>query len=85
LKSAVLCPCRCAVDALQHAEPHVRILIYVRAGVTAEQLVQDASSRFNVKLRRPIEVGAKSYSTCSACRNRCCGGSLLRACFSLLC
>eukprot|EP00882_Tetradesmus_deserticola_P025172 GHRQ01027634.1.p1 GENE.GHRQ01027634.1~~GHRQ01027634.1.p1 ORF type:complete len:139 (+),score=20.69 GHRQ01027634.1:271-687(+) len=48
----------CAVDALQHAEPHLRILIYVRHGVTAEQLVQDASSRFNVKLRRPIEVGA---------------------------
>jgi hypothetical protein len=44
------------VDALQHAEPHVRILIYARQGVTAEQLVQDASSRFNVKLRRPIEV-----------------------------
>lgn len=46
----------CAVDALQHAAPHVRILIYARQGVTAEQLVQDASSRFNVKLRRPIEV-----------------------------
>jgi len=46
------------VDALQHAAPHVRILIYARQGVTAEQLVQDASSRFNVKLRRPIEVRA---------------------------
>jgi hypothetical protein len=49
--------CRCAVDALQHAQPHLRIVIYARHGVTAEQLVQDASSRFNVKLRRPIEVG----------------------------
>ncbi|KAF6262956.1 hypothetical protein COO60DRAFT_1699075 [Scenedesmus sp. NREL 46B-D3] len=46
----------CAVDALQHAQPHLRILVYARQGVTAEQLVQDASSRFNVKLRRPIEV-----------------------------
>jgi hypothetical protein len=44
------------VDALQQTAPRARIVIYVREGVTAEQLVQDADSRFNVKLRRPIEV-----------------------------
>eukprot|EP00878_Enallax_costatus_P026049 GHUV01027925.1.p1 GENE.GHUV01027925.1~~GHUV01027925.1.p1 ORF type:complete len:155 (+),score=30.19 GHUV01027925.1:505-969(+) len=52
------CDCRCAVDAVQHAAPHVRVIIYARQGVTAEQLVLDASSRFNVRLRNPIEVGA---------------------------
>lgn len=46
----------CAVDALQHAAPHVRVLIYVREGVSAEQLAADASSRFNVRLRRAVEV-----------------------------
>lgn len=46
----------CAVDALQQTAPRARVVIYVREGVTAEQLVQDADSRFNVKLRRPIEV-----------------------------
>jgi hypothetical protein len=53
--------CRCAVDALQQAAPHVRIVIYVREGVTAAQLVQEASSRFNVKLRRSIEVSCQSH------------------------
>ena len=48
--------CRCAIDALQHAAPHVKVVIYVREGVTVEQLVHDADSRFNVKLRGPIEV-----------------------------
>lgn len=50
--------CRCAVDALQRTAPHARIVIYVRDGVTAEQLVQQADSTFNVKLRGPIEVGS---------------------------
>jgi hypothetical protein len=50
--------CRCAVDALQRTAPHARIVIYVRDGVTAEQLVKQADSTFNVKLRGPIEVGS---------------------------
>lgn len=48
--------CRCAVDALQRTAPHAKIVIYVREGVTAAQLVQEADSRFNVQLKRPIEV-----------------------------
>eukprot|EP00775_Hariotina_reticulata_P005441 gene5440-5674_t len=46
----------CAVDAIQQAAPHVRIIIYARAGVTADQLVQDAAARFNVHLQKPVEV-----------------------------
>lgn len=46
------------MDALQHAAPHIRVVIYVREGVTAEQLVQEADSRFNVRLRGPIEVSS---------------------------
>jgi hypothetical protein len=44
------------VDALQRTSPNAKIVIYVREGVTAAQLVQEADSRFNVKLNRPIEV-----------------------------
>lgn len=48
------------MDALQHATPHVRVVIYVREGVTAEQLVQAAHSTFNVNLKGPIEVRGSS-------------------------
>lgn len=51
-----VCISRCAVDAVQHAAPHMHVVIYARQGVTAEQLMQDANSRFNVRLKRPIEV-----------------------------
>lgn len=44
------------MDALQQTAPRTRIVIYVRDGVTAEQLVREADDRFNVKLRGPIEV-----------------------------
>lgn len=44
------------MDALQRTSPNAKIVVYVREGVTAAQLVQEADSRFNVKLKRPIEV-----------------------------
>eukprot|EP00879_Flechtneria_rotunda_P003773 GHRR01004012.1.p1 GENE.GHRR01004012.1~~GHRR01004012.1.p1 ORF type:complete len:487 (+),score=120.70 GHRR01004012.1:258-1718(+) len=46
----------CAINAVQHAAPHAKIYVYTREGVTAEQLLQDASSRFNVKLTQPIQL-----------------------------
>lgn len=60
-----LVACRCAVDALQQAAPHATIVIYVREGVTAEQLVQEADSRFNVRLRRPIQVRCVCCGFCT--------------------
>lgn len=49
------------MDALQQAAPHVRIVIYAREGVTAEQLVEEANNRFNVRLRGPIEVRKQTH------------------------
>lgn len=67
-----VCVCRCAVDAVQHAAPHVRVVIYAREGVTAAQLVQDASNRFNVKLRGPIEVrSCASLKQLNGCCTAC--------------
>ncbi|GLC39586.1 hypothetical protein PLESTB_000810100 [Pleodorina starrii] len=46
----------CAVKAVQDASPTSQVAIYVREGVTAEQLVADAMSRFNIRIEKPIQV-----------------------------
>lgn len=47
--------CRCAVKAAQDASD-ASVIIYVREGVSAEQLVEDAQARFNIHLGKPIQV-----------------------------
>ena len=56
LSPAPALACRCAVKAVQEAAPSAQVFIYVRNGVTAEQLVADASARFNIKIPKPIRV-----------------------------
>jgi tripartite-type tricarboxylate transporter receptor subunit TctC len=52
------------VDAVQQqVAPHVRIIIYARAGVTADQLVRDAAARFNIHLQKPVEVSSFGAAT----------------------
>jgi len=46
----------CAVQALQEARPDVQIVIYARAGVSEQQLVQDAQQRFNIPIKAGIKV-----------------------------
>ncbi|GIL65630.1 hypothetical protein Vafri_19214 [Volvox africanus] len=46
----------CAVKAVQVACPKAQVAIYVREGVTAEHLVRDARSRFNIDIEKPIQV-----------------------------
>ncbi|GAX84154.1 hypothetical protein CEUSTIGMA_g11577.t1 [Chlamydomonas eustigma] len=46
----------CAVKALQEQTPHVKVAIYVREGVSSEQLVKEASHRFNISLSNDITV-----------------------------
>jgi alpha-1,2-mannosyltransferase len=44
------------VRALQRAHPALKVFVYARAGVTAEQLARGAAERFGIELPRPIEV-----------------------------
>ncbi|KAG1672288.1 hypothetical protein FOA52_004303 [Chlamydomonas sp. UWO 241] len=46
----------CGVKAIQEAAPHVRIVIYARAGVDAVGMVEDASRRFNISIPAPVTV-----------------------------
>eukprot|EP00798_Chlamydomonas_sp_ICE-L_P016151 gene16151-22311_t len=46
----------CAVKAVQDAFPQLKVVIYVREGPTAEMMVKDASTRFNIAISQPFEV-----------------------------
>lgn len=59
------------MDALQRTAPRARIVIYVREGVTAAQLVQEALSRFNVQLKGPIEVRRPARTVVWLCAVLC--------------
>lgn len=74
-----LWPCRCAIDALQQAAPGMRMLVYVHEGVSAAELVQDAQERFNVRLRRPIEVWLLPDSRPNSRASRGVGGGRSRS------
>lgn len=46
----------CAVKAVQEASPRSKIFIYARQGVVSSRLAEDAASRFNIQLHRPVVI-----------------------------
>ncbi|GFR48131.1 hypothetical protein Agub_g9965, partial [Astrephomene gubernaculifera] len=46
----------CAVKAVQDASKTAKVVIYVREGVSAQQLLDDAARRFNIHIDKPIQL-----------------------------
>lgn len=45
-----------AINAVQQSSPDVKVLLYAKAGCTSADLTHDALLRFNVKVKRPVQV-----------------------------